>query len=337
MTAHSLLFGADSDWLAHTLAKAGQGVEELEAMLPDGTVLRRLGLGILECRPANRQSREVLIVSAGIHGNETAPIEILNDLVTQLVAGEWQPGCPLLLVLGNPEAMVDESRFTELNLNRLFNGAHAEQSGGEPERARLIEESCRHFAAQYPGELSHYDLHTAIRPSMREKFALYPYADGKRPPREQSDFLLEADVTTMLLQHKKGTTFSSFTANQLGAESFTLELGKVRPFGQNDLSRYRAVREALLRRFRGQPSPNPPPAKLDIFEVVHEIINTGPSFRLHIPDDVANFTPYEPGTVIWEDEERSYRVGEVPESIVFPNRSVPVGQRAGLMVRPQRC
>jgi succinylglutamate desuccinylase len=335
MTAHSDLFGADGDWLAYTLAKAGEGVEELEVTLPDGAVVRRLDLGILACRPADRQTRETLIVSAGVHGNETAPIEILNELVNQLLAGDWRLGCPLLLILGNPEAMVAGSRFTEINLNRLFNGAHADQSGEEPERARLIEEACRRFAAQHPGELSHYDLHTAIRPSMREKFALYPYVDGKPPPREQCEFLLEADITTMLLQHKKGTTFSSFTANQLGAESFTLELGKVRPFGQNDLSRYRAVSEALLRRFRGRPAPDIPAAKLDVFEVVHEIINTGPSFQLHIPDDVANFTRYEPGTVIWEDGERCYRVGELPESIVFPNRSVPVGQRAGLMVRPQ--
>jgi succinylglutamate desuccinylase len=52
-----------------------------------------------------------------------------------------------------------------------------------------------------------------------------------------------------------------------------------------------------------------------------------------VPDDVANFTEYQPGTVIWEDDETRYQVGTAPEAIVFPNRAVPVGQRVGLMIR----
>ena len=69
--------------------------------------------------------------------------------------------------------------------------------------------------------------------------------------------------------------------------------------------------------------------------MVHEIINTGEHFSFHVPDDVANFTAYPPGTLIWEDETTQYHVGEVPESIVFPNRDVPIGQRVGLLVREQ--
>jgi succinylglutamate desuccinylase len=335
MSAQSPLFGSHPHWLAHTLANADRASGEAESTLPDGTIVRRHGLGLLECQPSGHTAtRESLIISAGIHGNETAPIEILNGLVAELLEGRWRLVCPLLLILGNPKAMVAESRFVEVNLNRLFNGAHAGQAGEEPKRAALIESLCNQFAGRHPGELSHYDLHTAIRPSLREKFALYPFMGGRRPPAMQGDFLREADVGTLLLQHKNGSTFSSFTASQLGAESFTLELGKVRPFGQSELGRYRAVRDALRRRLSGRPAPERVAGELDVFEVVHEIINTGPSFQLHIPDDVANFTPYAPGTVIWEDGEGCYRVGEVPESIVFPNRSVQVGQRAGLMLRP---
>jgi len=73
---------------------------------------------------------------------------------------------------------------------------------------------------------------------------------------------------------------------------------------------------------------------LTVFEVVHEILNTGPSFRFHVPDDVANFTEYPSGTMIWEDDQTCYRVGTAPEAIVFPNPAVPVGQRVGLLVRP---
>ena len=73
-----------------------------------------------------------------------------------------------------------------------------------------------------------------------------------------------------------------------------------------------------------------------MFEVVHEILNTGKHFRFHVPDDVANFTEYPAGTVIWEDDSTCYRVGNTPEAIVFPNPEVPVGQRVGLMIRPER-
>jgi len=72
--------------------------------------------------------------------------------------------------------------------------------------------------------------------------------------------------------------------------------------------------------------------ELAIFQVVHEILNSGEGFQFHVPDDVANFTEYAPGTVIWEDSHQRYCVGEKPEAIVFPNRDVPVGQRVGLLV-----
>jgi succinylglutamate desuccinylase len=184
----------------------------------------------------------------------------------------------------------------------------------------------------------HYDLHTAIRPSLREKFALYPFVEGRDIPDGQIDFLLEAEVETLLLQHREGTTFASFSSSELGAESFTVELGKVRPFGQNDLSRFTGIANALRRRLKGEEPPkrDKGAAPITVFEVVHEILNTGDSFQFHVPDDVANFTMYDPGTVIWEDSNTRYTVGDTPEGIVFPNRDVPVGQRVGLMIRPTR-
>ncbi len=344
MTVYSDLFSNSPDWLDHTLSHASDNLSETRSQLPDGTIIVRKALGILELIPGANQSNpndEALIVSAGVHGNETAPIEVLNGLVSELLNGDWQLACPLLLILGNPPAMVKGDRFLDANMNRLFHGAHQKpEYQGLPEaaRARQIESLCRDFQASHSGQLSHYDLHTAIRPSQREKFALYPFVEGREVPAQQCEFLLEADVETLLLQHKAGTTFSSFSSSQLGAESFTVELGKVRPFGQNDLSRFTGIRDALRRRFRGQPAPQPAKAtfkRLTVFKVVQEILNTGPSFVFHVPDDVANFTEYAPGTVLWEDESTTYRVGDQAESIVFPNRDVPVGQRAGLLIRPR--
>jgi succinylglutamate desuccinylase len=342
MKATNQLFDFHPDWLSHTLANASTDLPETKTALPDGAQVSRKASGVLWLTPpADRANpnQEALIISAGVHGNETAPIEVLNTLVSELFSGEWSLACPLLLILGNPPAMVAGERFLDVNMNRLFNGAHSRpEYNGLPEaaRARFLEEMCRQFAMAHHGlALSHYDLHTAIRPSKRERFALYPFVPGRSVPAAQCEFLLEAEVETLLLQHQESTVFSSFTSSFLKAESFTVELGKVEAFGRNDLRRFRGIERALRRRFSGAPAPEarPPLDRLTVFEVVHEVLNTGPSFRFHVPDDVANFTEYQPGTVIWEDDKTSYRVGTAPEAVVFPNPNVPVGQRVGLMIR----
>lgn len=349
MDACQDLFESSLDWLSHTLANRATTLPGTETTLADGTCIRRDSVGVLRFMPPasrNNPNQEALIVSAGIHGNETAPIEVLNILVSELLNGEWQLACPLLLILGNPPAMAAGQRFLDANLNRLFSGTHGKpEYDGLPEaaRARLLEDTCRQFAMAHPQALSHYDLHTAIRPSHREKFALYPFVQGRPVPEAQCNFLREAEVGTLLLQHKAGSTFSSFSSSALGAESFTVELGKVQPFGKNDLRRFEGIKTALRRRFCGEASPashansaeQAPTTALTVFEVVHEILNTGNNFQFHIPDEVANFTEYPPGTVIWEDDRACYRVGLSPEAIVFPNRDVPVGQRVGLMIRPR--
>lgn len=343
MSVRELLFGTGRDWLSHTLSTTEHASSETVVVLDDGTGLQLQDSGLLYLEPpADRPNpnNESLIVSAGVHGNETAPIEVLNNLLNELLDGQWQLACPMLLILGNPPAMDAGERFIDVNLNRLFGGAHCkpEYRGlPEAERARVLERACDAFATRHSSNLCHYDLHTAIRPSLREKFALYPFVDGRDVPQEQIDFLLEAEVDTLLLQHRGGTTFASFSSTALGAESFTVELGKVRPFGQNDLTRFTGISNALRRRMKGEKPPkrDKAPRQITVFEVVHEILNTGDSFRFHVPDDVANFTMYDPGTVIWEDDTTCYQVGGVREGIVFPNRDVPVGQRAGLMIRPR--
>ena len=346
MTASSAFFTSKQDWLSHTLENAGKTLPQCRHGLPGGGELVQLGTGILQINPpANRQNthQDAMIISAGVHGNETAPIEVLNQLVNQLVSGALQPACPALLILGNPQAMVTGKRFIDANLNRLFSGAHRRDEVREtPEagRAQQLEQLCQTFAEQTQARglaLSHYDLHTAIRSSQREKFALYAFVAGRQVPAEQCAFLLEADVHTLLLQHKAGTTFASFSSSALKAQSFTVELGQVKPFGQNDLRRFQGFHNALERRLAGLPAPASRPTaseqpELAIFQVVHEILNSGEGFQFHVPDDVANFTEYEPGTVIWEDSNQRYCVGGKPEAIVFPNRDVPVGQRVGLLV-----
>lgn len=330
------LFDHHGDWLSHTLALGRRCCAEITLPLADGARLQRLDTGLLRYQPAaDKNGSPALILSAGIHGNETAPIELLNGLVQDLLGGRLHPRVPLLLILGNPPAMVAGERFLEHNLNRLFCGAWEDYPDSyETRRAGQLEAVCRGFADQAGLPLTHYDLHTAIRPSRRQKFALYPFVAGRRVPDRELAFLADAGIATLLLQHRRATTFSGFSSEGLGAESFTLELGKVHPFGHNDLTRLERLRKTLISLMEQRP-----PAKAaelhhpEIFQVVHEVINTGEGFRFHVADDVANFTEYPPGTLIWEDAVSAYRVENQPEAVIFPNPKVPVGHRVALMIR----
>ncbi len=339
MTARAQLFDDYPGWLSHTLAHPDSAPTGRSAGLPDGSQIELTGPGMLRLVPAMPVLDRRLIVSAGVHGNETAPIEVLDRLVEELLTGTWAPATETLLILGNPPAMVAGRRFLDHNLNRLFNGAHRQPVyAGSPESARaaLLEQTCEAFASGAEAVI-HYDLHTAIRPSKREKFALYPYVPDRQVPADQLRFLAASEVHTLLLQHKEGTTFSAFSANRLGAESMTIELGQVRPFGQNDLDRFAGIEDSLRRLMAGEdPGQDSSAGSVAVFEVVEEIINTGEQFRFHVTDDVANFTEYGPGELIWEDDQQQYRVGDQPEAIVFPNREVPRGHRVGLLVRRQR-
>ncbi|WP_097462343.1 succinylglutamate desuccinylase [Mangrovitalea sediminis] len=332
------LFGDHRDFLAHTLAHAGESSAHAAAHLESGVIIERLETGILLIRPPLPSQRQ-LIISAGVHGNETAPIEVCNLLLGEILDGNWVPESATLLIFGNPVAMVQGERFVDHNLNRLFTGVHEKppyRGSLEGERARQLEYWVDRFV-EAGTPLFHYDLHTAIRPSKREKFAVYPFIPGRHVPDQQLAFLVASDVKTLLLQHKTASTFASHSAIRYGAESFTVELGKVQPFGQNDLARFSGIRNSLRQLLGGAEIAVTGDVReqIDLFQVVHEIINTGEDFHLHVPDDVANFTEYPSGAIIWQDRKTDYKVGPEPEAIVFPNRNVPIGQRAGLMVR--RC
>ncbi len=314
--------------------------------LANGTRIHIGNSGILTLEPANPASRQAdIVLSAAIHGNETAPIEYLNNLVAEALRGDWLVGNRVLVLFGNPRAMNRAVRFEKDDMNRLFCGKHqGEAVRGTPEaiRAAILEAAVTEFYQAYPQEVDgrsvtrlHYDMHTAIRGSVFEKFAIYPFPHGKDWNREQLAFLTSCGVNTVLLQSTISPTFSYFTRKTFDAEGFTLELGKVEPWGQNDLSRYQAVIDHLRGLIQAQPLPVAPfdNAAMNLFEVKGEVIKHTDQFKLNIANDVPNFTGFQKGFVLAEDEPEGYVVQEDDERIVFPNPKVKNGLRAGIMVR----
>lgn len=340
------IFDPSSDFLNHTLENAATTANihtapPRTAQLADGTSIILHNVGCLEFIPAPNKNLIMptkLILSAGIHGNETAPIELCNTLINEIFDGHISIKTPTLFIFGNPQAISAEKRFIEHNLNRLFCGTHNRvpfKDSVEGDRAAIIEHYVDLFIKKNGNQLvNHYDLHTAIRDSEFEKFAISPFIQGRSTNASQLQFLAFSDIEAFIFQTTHGTTFSSHTAERYNAESFTVELGKVQSFGENDESKYRAITENLRLRLQGGwPSPRKAEHRIQCFISSHEIINTGKGFTLHIPDDVSNFTPYPKGHLIWQDNEQSYRVKDEFEYIVFPNSNVEAGQRAGIMLR----
>lgn len=319
------------------LTLAGREPTEKIQLTAGGVRLHWLAEGALEVTPAADADNGLdLLLSAGIHGNETAPIELLDRLLQGIARGELKPRARILFLLGNPEAMRRGERYVENDINRLFNGRHGDASGPEALRANELEHLAAAFFSRAGRQRLHYDLHTAIRGSKIEQFALYPYSEGRTHSRQELARLRAAGIEAVLLQSKPGITFSAYTYARLGAEAFTLELGKARPFGQNaavNLDRLEAgLRDLVEAR---EQSPGDDLEGLQVFAVAREVIKHSDHFRLNLPDDIENFSELPLGSLLAEDSGgRRWTVEENGARIIFPNPKVKNGLRAGILIVP---
>jgi len=144
-------------------------------------------------------------------------------------------------------------------------------------------------------------------------------------------------MEAVLLQNKPSIVFSSFTYDKLGAESFTLELGKARPFGHNDGVNVDRLETRLKQIIEGK-EPELADDSLDglqLFSVAREIIRHSDSLRLNLPADVDNFSELEVGYLLAEDiAQTRWIIEEEGARIIFPNPKVKNGLRAGILIVP---
>jgi succinylglutamate desuccinylase len=334
------------DFLASTLAGNAPDSAQREGVCANGVRWHWLDDGILQFEPppAAPDARGAaavhsVLASAGIHGDETAPIELLSQVVRDIANGRVSLACRLLVVFGNVAAMRAACRYLDDDLNRLFGGRHRQLPGSkEAPRAAALERAAAQFFANAPHARHarwHIDMHTAIRASVFERFALLPHT-GEPMSRAMFGWLRDAQIAAVLVHTAKSTTYSHFTSEACGADACTLELGKVRPFGQNDLARFAGADTALRQLISGQfddgraraggmPLPR-------VFTVIDQITKQSEAFELLVEADVPNFTAYPQHTVLARDGGYRYTVSHPEERIVFPNPSVKPGLRAGLMV-----
>ncbi|BBI63133.1 hypothetical protein HSBAA_44390 [Vreelandella sulfidaeris] len=105
--------------------------------------------GILELIPNQVSSAaHACIYSAAVHGNETAPVELVGEWLSGIEAGSVTLGAPVLVILGNLPALKAQQRFLTTNLNRLFN-RDLDAEGEEPDRARELMTAVDNFYARH--------------------------------------------------------------------------------------------------------------------------------------------------------------------------------------------
>src|SRR5260370_26014482 len=111
---------------------------------------------------------------------------MLSQLDGVLARGTLPLACRLLVVFGNLDAMRTSCRYVDDDLNRLFAGKHAlVPERREAPRAAAREAAAARFfgaAASGPNTRWHIDMHTAIRASVFEQFALLPHTGAPSTP-----------------------------------------------------------------------------------------------------------------------------------------------------------
>jgi succinylglutamate desuccinylase len=300
--------------------------------------------GIIEFTPQKRTSKDI-VLSSGIHGNETAPIEICEQLIKGLFDSQISLKQRVLFIFGNLQAIKSNKRFVDENLNRLFgftNKQNAKTLNKEQIRAKEIEHFVEVF---YKNNLEtvplgrnryHYDLHTAIRESKHEKFAIAPFLHGRSLSKHQLRFLNACGINTVLFSRSATTTFSYYTSKFFSAHAYTLELGKVKPFGENDIEEFAdfiknielllSFKEIVLKPFNNN--------DFNLVDVFKTVIRSHEQFNLCFDETLPNFSVLPINTTIAIDNKQAIKVTRQQEAIIFPNAKVAIGQRALLTVIP---
>ena len=208
--------------------------------------------GIMTLRSGAAPACASVLVSVGVHGDETGPIEVLAHVLDALSREPRALVVDLMVCVGNVAAIAAGKRFIDADLNRMFRPARGSLAGtAEAARAdELIDATGAFFDGAGPDRW-HLDLHTAIRPSVYPTFAIVPDLIAKEGKCALVSWLEQAAIGAIIMNPQSAGTFSYFSAEFHGAAASTVELGRVGTLGQNDLSQFADVGTALDRLLRG--------------------------------------------------------------------------------------
>ena len=289
----------------------------------------KLETGILHIQPKEEAKSKVLL-SCGIHGNETAPIEIVDDILNDLVIGKQNNSCELMLIFGSIPGMKKARRYLDFNLNRLFSEVwKTHPDAQEAKRAEVIEKHVANFFKVKLDYNLHLDLHTALFPSHHLRFAIVPKKE-KAYEGELSS-LSSLGLDALCVGSSEAGTFSFYTQTLIGEKghSATIELGKVMPFGQNNRDDFSIAEKSLRHLVENGKLPQKETATT--YHISRELRRDHEDYVLHLADDFKNFTLLDPKEPLEETLEGT-TYANTNEYLIFPNGKVKIGQRSGLIL-----
>lgn len=307
-----------------------------EWILESGIHCKLLQRGVLQITPIEQISTaKDIVLSSGVHGNETAPIELIQQLAEGILLGHIEPVHRLLLIIAHPEAINNKTRFIDENMNRLFKIRNPERNL-DCKIANQLQEAVNSFygaSTAIQPEKWHLDLHCAIRRSEHYTFAISPYSHKLSRSNSLFSFIQYAKIEAVLLANTPSSTFSWFSAEYHGAQALTIELGKVADFGENDLTLLTYFSHAVMKLITESTLPISWNNDVEVYRVNRTLLKQSETFSFSFPNDLPNFTFFEEGTYLGGDKEQEFIVDEKGEAVVFPNANVALGQRAALMVK----
>jgi succinylglutamate desuccinylase len=290
--------------------------------------------GIMTVKAAGKSqaARASVLLSVGVHGDETGPIEVVAHAIEALSRAPAALAVDLMLCVGNIDAIAAGKRFIDADLNRMFRAERGSLAGAaEAARADdMIAATAQFFDGAGPVRW-HLDLHTAIRPSVYPTFAIVPDLIADAGKAALIGWLGEAAIGAIIMNPESAGTYSYHSAEHHGAAGSTVELGRVGTLGQNDLSQFTDAAAALDALLRGAPA-RQAKVRPHLFKVAQNIIKLSDGFRMSVGRETHNFTALKKGEVIATDGATVYSVQHDEELVVFPNPDVRVGLRAGMMV-----
>lgn len=297
-----------------------------------GFTVARPAWGVLTVKAIRRDAaRASVLLSVGVHGDETGPIEMVAYALDALARAPGELAADLMLCVGNIDAIAAGKRFIDADLNRMFRDARGDLAGTfEAGRADTLIEATRDFFDGAGPVRWHLDLHTAIRASRYPQFAIVPQLIEDAARENLIGWLGAAGIEAVIMNPASAGTYSYWTAERHATAATTVELGRIGTLGQNDLSRFAGMAAALAALLRGQVAQEG--RKPLVFDTAQSITKLSDAFTMGFGRDTENFTPLPKGAVIATDGDTVYTVRHDEELVVFPNPDVRVGLRAGIMV-----
>jgi succinylglutamate desuccinylase len=314
--------------------------------------------GIIIAVPQNGSS-DPLVISGGIHGNERAGVVTLDQIIEALTQGTLPVRRPVVLVYGNIEAMRANDRKgartapqdvgRRSNMNRCFGGTRfVDPTCSAEARANLIKEV---LAVELRGQrgIVGIDVHQSFFvPSVemvrgngdRSEYTysmLYPQMSVEQSLvwiyKQFSDIVAGAVLNPMNIEHE---TFAGYLAQTFGANAATFEQGTI---GSTDpLTFVPQLLGNLCHKIAGEEVLYTP-SGFDVWHCTQAMLKESEHFTfldadgaptVEVPHDFAPLGH----SLIAQDGSVEYRVDPTCERLLFANCSVPIGDRAGVVIAP---